>query len=57
MKKLLNCHIIKLSDYFFDYDKEKTTQEFKEIYSQRKGQDSPGGFGFERTGKINSKTL
>jgi len=57
MRKLLNFYIIKLSDYFFGYDGEKIAQEFEKIYSQRKGSDSPGGFGCERTGETNFGTL
>jgi len=33
--------------------KKKVAQILKEIHSQRKGEDSPGSFGFERTRKIN----
>ena len=34
-----------------------TAEKFAEIYPKRKGSDSPGDFGFERTGKINFRTL
>jgi len=34
-----------------------TAEKFEEIYPKRKGSDSPGDFGFERTGKINFRTL
>lgn len=40
----------------FRHEKE-TAEKFTEIYSQREGSHSPGGFGFERTGKINFRTL
>ncbi len=38
------------------YGKE-TSQEFTKIYSQRKSEDSSGGFGFEKTRRINQSTL
>jgi len=40
----------------FRHEKE-TTEKFEEIYSQREGPDSPRSFGFERAGKINSRSI
>jgi hypothetical protein len=40
----------------FRYEKE-TTEKSKEIYSSRKGTDSPGGFGPERARKINPRII
>ena len=37
---------------FFVYGK-KTSQKFTQIYSQRKGADSPGSFRFERARETN----
>lgn len=37
----------------FRYEQE-ATEKFTEIYSFREGANSAGGFGLERTGKINS---
>lgn len=54
MKKLL------LHFYFRnrDYDSEKEiTKVSKKIHPQGKSSDSPGGFGFKRTGKINFRAL
>jgi len=56
MRKL-NCHIIKLSDYFFGYDKEKIAQKLEKIYSRGEGANSPGGFRYKRTRKTNKTTL
>ena len=41
---------------FFVYEK-KTSQKPTQIYSQRKGADSPGSFGYQRAKEINSRTL
>jgi len=35
------------------YEKKETSKKYKKVYSQRKGQDSLGGFGFERTRETN----
>ena len=43
--------MVKSSNRFFIYEEKKTSKKPKKVYSQRKGQDSPGGFGFERTGE------
>ncbi len=41
-----------------DYDSEKgVTKVSKKICSQGKSSDSPGGFGFGGTGKINFRAL
>jgi hypothetical protein len=45
---------IKIS--IFD-EKEKIVKIFTEIYSPGKSPDSPGGFGHERTRKINPKII
>jgi len=37
--------------------KEKATKINSEIYSSGKISDSPGGFGYKRTRKINQRTL
>ena len=34
-------------------ENEKVVKIDSKIYSQGEGSDSPGGFGFKRTGKIN----
>jgi len=39
-----------------NYEK-KTSQKPKKIYSQRKGADSPGSFGYQRAKEINSRTI
>ena len=41
---------------FFGYEK-KTSQKYQKVYQKREGEDSSGGFGLERTGKINFRTL
>jgi hypothetical protein len=41
---------------FFLYEKE-ASEIFKKIYSKRESPDSPGGFGFKRAGKINSRII
>ena len=40
----------------FRYEKE-TAEKFTEIYSQREGEDSSGGFGLERTKETDSGIL
>ncbi len=35
----------------------KIAKEFAKIYSFGEGEDSAGGFGLERTGKINSRII
>jgi len=42
--------------FILDEQKE-ITQEYQKIYSQGKGEDSPGGFEFERTRKINKRVV
>lgn len=49
--------MVKLLNYFFGYEKEEIVEKFAQVYQKREGSDSSGGFGFERTGKINSRTL
>ena len=39
-----------------NYEK-KTSQKHQKISQKRKGSDSPGSFGFERTRKINSRII
>ena len=39
------------------YAKEKTFQKPSQIYSQRKGENSSGGFGCKKAGGINLATL
>lgn len=34
--------------------KEKTSQKHQKVYQKGKSSDSPGSFGYQRTGKINS---
>lgn len=49
-----------LSGYFlflFVYDQITTSQKPEEIYSQRKSPDSPGGFRFKKTKRINRRAL
>jgi len=43
--------------FYFCFDEEKTSQEYTQIYPQRKGSDSPGSFRFERTGEINFRII
>lgn len=45
-----------LRNQIHDSEKE-TTKVSKKIHSQGKSPDSPGSFGFERAGKINSGAL
>jgi len=40
-----------------DYENKKTSQKPEEIYSKGESSDSPGGFGYQRARKINSRTL
>jgi len=39
-----------------NYGKE-ASQKYQKVYQERKGADSPGSFGYERTRKINSRTI
>ncbi|MCH8741313.1 hypothetical protein IH779_00145 [Patescibacteria group bacterium] len=34
------------------YEEKEITKKHKKVHPQRKGQDSPGGFGFERTREV-----
>ncbi|PIV44995.1 MAG: hypothetical protein COS25_02170 [Candidatus Nealsonbacteria bacterium CG02_land_8_20_14_3_00_37_10] len=38
--------------FYFCFDEEKTSQEYTQIYPQRKGSDSPGSFRFEKATRI-----
>ena len=52
MGQLTGFYIAKLSDQFFFYGK-KASKISKKTYQTGKSQDTPGGLGLERTGKIN----
>lgn len=54
---ILKLKIFKTTKPPFLYDKEEITKRYPQIHSQRKGADSPGGFGFERAGKTNQRIL
>ena len=41
----------------FIYAQKKTSQKPADIYTSRKGSDSPRSFRFERTGKVNSGVI
>ena len=43
--------LFQVSCYMFHEN--EVAKIYSQIYSQRKSSDSPGGFGLERTGKIN----
>jgi len=51
MRKSLNGFMVKRLINFFVCEKE-AFEIIAQIYSQGKGADSPGGFRYERTGKI-----
>ena len=39
------------------YGGKEIAKIYQKVYQEREGEDSPGGFGFERTGKTNSRAL
>ncbi len=58
MVKLLNFfysghNAARYIEHSVHYEKEKTSQKRQKVYSQRKGEDSPADFGFQRTGGAN----
>lgn len=40
-----------------NYGQEENTEKYQKIYSFRKSPDSPGSFRYEKTRRINSRTI